>query len=271
MQKDQGSLGKHIKYWRSVRGLSQMQLAERAETSARHLSFIETGRSHPSVEILLRLADELDIPLRSRNSLLETAGYAPLYRETGLTSPEMTQVRKTLEFILKATEPYPAMLIDRYWNVLHANPPMQYLCSTFIEDTEFFNPNEFNLMRLILHPRGLQSVIQNYSEFEVFMVNRVRRMVNMDSSDQKMKQLLEEITHYESSSSEDRSSSANPLPQIIMPIHLKNDEHDIKMFTTIATLGAPQDITLQELRIETAFPVDEETDRFFTVKEYNDQ
>ncbi len=266
MQKDQGSLGKQIKHWRSNRGLSQLQLAERANTSTRHLSFIETGRSHPSVELLLRIADELEIPLRSRNALLETAGYAPLYRETGLTSPEMSQVRKTLEFILKATEPYPAMLIDRYWNVLLANPPMQYVVNTFVADKDFYDPDNFNLMRLVLHPRGLQPVIQNWNEFETFMVNRVRRMVNTGSGDHKMEALLEEITHYKSSSPEESERDIYQLPQIIMPIHLKNDDSEIRMFTTIATLGAPQDITLQELRIETAFPVDEETDNFFNVR-----
>ena len=263
MSVERRTAGKLIKHWRSVRGLSQMKLAERADTSARHLSFIETGRSHPSNEMVLRLAEELDIPLRSRNALLASAGYAAIYRETGLSSPEMIQVRKTLEFILKTTDPYPAMIIDRYWNVLSSNAPFQYLVEEFIADKSFYNPENFNLARIVLHPRGWQTVIQNFDEFEPFMVNRVRRMVTANPDDTKMAELLEEITHYESSSSENIEQDTNALPQIIMPIHLKNDEHEVKVFTTTATLGAPQDITLQELRIEAGFPMDEKTDQFF--------
>ncbi len=240
-----------------------MTLADRADTSTRHLSFIETGRSHPSNEMLLRLAEKLDIPLRTRNALLASAGYAPAYRETGLSSPEMLQVRKTLEFILRATDPYPAMIIDRYWNVLSENPPLRYLIETFVVDKTFYDPQYSNLARMVLHPRGWQPVIQNFDEFEPFMINRIRRMVTANPDDTTMADLLDEVTDYESSSRENPRQETYTLPQIIMPIHLKNDEHEVRIFTTTATLGAPQDITLQELRIEAGFPMDEETDLFF--------
>lgn len=255
------SLGELLKKWRSMRNLSQLDLAERAETSARHLSFIETGRGRPSKGLLLRLADVLEIPLRARNALLESAGFASCYSETGLSEPEMEQVRKTLEFICHAMEPYPVMIIDRYWNILMANEAMQRITEIFIDDPSMLDQAGLNLMRLVLHPRCWRKNIENIVEFEPYMASRVSRALNTDPHDKKMRVLWEEICSY---SDGDESSSAtgwNGLPQLLKPIHLKNEDVELKLFTTIATLGAPQDITLQELRIECGFPVDERSEK----------
>lgn len=138
-----------------------MALALRAGTSARHLSFIETGRGHPNRALLLRLAGKLDVPLRARNALLDAAGYAPLYRETGLSDPEMGQVRRVLEFVLQATRSYPAMIIDRYWNILMMNPGMEGLIRVFVHDRDAFAAVPLNLMRIPLHPLGMRRYIVN--------------------------------------------------------------------------------------------------------------
>lgn len=255
------SLGELLRKWRSMRNLSQLDLAERAETSARHLSFIETGRGRPSKGLLLRLADVLEIPLRARNALLESAGFASCYSETGLSEPEMEQVRKTLEFICHATEPYPVMIIDRYWNILMANDAMQGITELFIEDREMLDQPQHNLMRLVLHPRCWRKNIENIAEFEPYMASRVSRALNTDPHDKKMRAIWEEIWTYSEDDETASTNSWNDLPQLLKPIHLKNNGVELKLFTTIATLGAPQDITLQELRIECGFPVDEESEQ----------
>ena len=255
------NLGELLKKWRSMRNLSQLDLAVRAETSARHLSFIETGRGRPSKGLLLRLADVLEIPLRARNALLESAGFASCYSETGLSEPEMEQVRKTLEFICRATEPYPVMIIDRYWNILMANEAMQRITEIFIDDKGMLDQAGINLMRLVLHPRGWRKHIENIVEFELYMASRVSRALNSDPQDKKMRALWDEICTYPDENETASAQSWNGLPQLLKPIHLKNDELELKLFTTIATLGAPQDITLQELRIECGFPVDEHSER----------
>jgi len=254
------TLGELLKKWRSMRNLSQLDLAERAETSARHLSFIETGRGRPSKGLLLRLADVLEIPLRARNALLESAGFASCYSETGLSEPEMEQVRKTLEFICRATEPYPVMIIDRYWNVLMANEAMQRITELFIDDPGMLDQAAQNLMRLVLHPQCWRKNIENIIEFEPYMASRVSRALNTDPQDKKMRALWEEICSYSDDGETSSTGSWNSLPQLLKPIHLKKAGVELKLFTTIATLGAPQDITLQELRIECGFPVDERSE-----------
>ncbi len=255
------SLGELLRKWRSMRNLSQLDLAEKAETSARHISFIETGRGRPSKGLLMRLADVLEIPLRARNTLLESAGFASCYSETGLSEPEMEQVRKTLEFICHATEPYPVMIIDRYWNILMANDAMKCISEIFVADSNMLDEEGINLMRLVLHPRCWRKNIQNIVEFEPYMASRVSRALNTDPQDKKMRALWEEICSYSDEDETSSSDSWDGLPQLLKPIHLKNNGVELKLFTTIATLGAPQDITLQELRIECGFPVDKASEK----------
>lgn len=257
------SLGELLRYWRMQKGLSQLQLAELAETSGRHVSFIETGRGHPSRTLLLRLAQELEIPLRSRNALLEAAGYAPQYGETGLTDPEMGQVRRVLDFMLKSTLPYPTMIIDRYWNITLANAAFLDFVQLFTRRPALFAGAATNLMRICLHPDGLRPHIVNRAEFEPYMVGRVRRSMSRFPGDPALAALYEEITGFEGAASPGQDSGMTSVPQFMMPLHLKKDAYEIRLFTTIATLGAPQDITLQELFIETGFPVDDATERHF--------
>jgi transcriptional regulator with XRE-family HTH domain len=257
------SLGDLLRYWRTQKGLSQLQLAEQTETSGRHLSFIETGRGHPSRALLLRLAQELEIPLRSRNALLEAAGYSPQYGETGLTDPEMSQVLRVLDFMLKSSLPYPTMIIDRYWNITLANAAFLDFVRVFARKPELFTGEATNLMRICLHPDGLRPHIVNRAEFEPYMVGRVRRSMSRVPGDPELEALYEEITGLDGAATAGRDSGMTSVPQFMMPLHLQKDAYEIRLFTTIATLGAPQDITLQELFIETGFPVDDATEQHF--------
>jgi len=256
------SLGEQLRYWRTQKGFSQLRLAELAETSSRHVSFIETGRGHPSRALLIRLAQELEIPLRARNSLLESAGYSPQFGETGLSDPEMAQVRRVLEFILESSLPYPSMIIDRYWNVVMANESFLAVVRAFAAKPETFRTDSLNLMRVILHPDGIRPHIVNWSEFEPYMIGRVRRSLKRDPSDGQLQVLFEEITQYEGAAQRETEVDEPSVPRFLMPIHIAKGGVEIRMFTTIATLGAPQDITLQELFIESAFPADEATERY---------
>ena len=260
--KDMSSLGEQLRYWRAQKGFSQLHLAELAGTSSRHLSFVETGRGHPSRALLLRLAQELDVPLRARNAILEAAGYSPKYGETGLTDPEMGQVRRVLDFILKSSLPYPTMVIDRYWNVVMANASFLSFVQVFADQPERFPPEKLNLMRVILHPDGLRPYIVNWSEFEPYMVGRVRRSLSREPGDDKLQAMFEEITTYEGAAPKEAGADAPSVPQFLMPIHISKGDQEVRLFTTLATLGAPQDITLQELFIETGFPMDDETERY---------
>lgn len=257
------SLGDLLRYWRSQKRMSQLELAALAETSGRHISFIETGRGHPSRALLLRLAQALEIPLRSRNALLEAAGYSPQYGETGLTDPEMSQVRRVLHFMLQSSLPYPTMIIDRYWNITLANEAFTDFVRTFTGQPELFAGADANLMRICLHPDGLRPYIVNRTEFEPYMVGRVRRSMARLPGNQDLETLFQEITGYEGAAPDESDPGMNSVPQFMMPLHLKKDEFEIRLFTTIATLGAPQDITLQELFIETGFPVDDATEAHF--------
>jgi len=257
------SLGELLRHWRSQKGYSQLDLAEMADTSGRHVSFIETGRGHPSRALLLRLAHELEIPLRSRNALLEAAGYSAQYGETGLTDPEMAQVRRVLDFVLRSTQPYPTMIIDRYWNIVLTNDSFRAFADTFTSKPETFMDDAPNLMRIGLHPDGLKPYIVNWAEFEPYMVGRVRRSLSRDPGDTQLEALFEEITHFEGAGSGHDTLDGPSVPQFLMPLHLRKDDIELRLFTTIATLGAPQDITLQELFIETGFPMDDETEAYF--------
>lgn len=257
------SLGEQLKFWRTNKGYSQLALAEAAGTSGRHISFIETGRGHPSRSLLLKLAHELEIPLRSRNTLLDAAGYSPQYGETGLSDPEMGQVRRVLDFILSSTEPYPTMIIDRYWNVVLANEAFLSFVQTFAQQPDLFLGAGLNLMRLGLHPQGFQAYIENWLEFQPYMVGRVRRSLSRDPGDKQLQALFDDITQYDGTDVDSSGLDQPSVPQFLMPLHLAKDGVEVRLFTTIATLGAPQDITLQELFIETGFPMDDATDRYF--------
>ncbi len=248
-------VGRLLRGWRSARGLSQLDLALRAGFSARHLSFVETGRSRPSRDALLVLADALDVPLRERNQLLEAAGYADAYRETALEAGEMAHVRGVLRFILERHAPYPAIVLDRYSTCLLGNAAAARLIELIV-DPSLIAPNA-NHLRIAFHPLGARRFIVNWDEVARHLLGRAERELAPAADDPRAAALLAELRGY-----------AGPLPRLpaspagdlLLPIHVRRDALELRLFSTIMTLGTPRDVTLQELRLETFFPADAASD-----------
>jgi len=247
-------IGPMMRHWRTARRLSQLQLALAAGISSKHRSFIETGRSQPSRDTVLRLAKTLDLPLRDRNTLLEAAGYSRLYRETPLSAPDMAQVRRVMEFMLKQLEPHPTVAIDRHWNILAGNRAHYGMLALLAEEV----PDHVarNLMRLAFHPAGLRASIVNWDLVGRVLVDRIHRELSAGLDDE-TRQLVDELLSYPDVPASWGSPDFNTHPTILLPLHLRKGELDIKLCTTITTIGTAQDITLQELRIESFFPADE--------------
>lgn len=249
------SLGELLKYWRTVRRISQMELAMECDSSAKHLSFVETGRANPSRELLLQICDVLEIPLRSRNTILITTGYAPIYEETGLSEPEMKEVRDLLERILGFNEPYPAMLIDRGMNIVMANKSFHNMCRWLEVDEELLRPENFNLMRICFHPKGLRKSIANLPLVFRTMRERFRRLLIAGDPENKLGDLLDEVDSYAPPAKE---AGADSLPKLLMPIQFRKGGQELKLVTSVATLGAPLNMTLQELQLEIGYPLENE-------------
>jgi transcriptional regulator with XRE-family HTH domain len=241
-----------LRAWRSSRGKSQLALAVEAGISARHLSFVETGRSKPSREMVLTLAEHLEVPLRDRNVLLEAAGFAAVYRETPLDAPVMSDVRGALSHILDASEPNPTLVVNRRYDILLANEAAIRLLS-------FFAPTwrgKKNAALMLLSPEGLRPAVANWSEVASHIVHRLRSELSaIRARDRADEEMLERAIAAQAELEVPSSSTTRP-PSILIPVQLRRDGLVLDLFTTITTLGTPLDITLQELRIETFFPVD---------------
>jgi len=254
-----GPLGDLLRQWRAARRASQMTIALDAGISTRHLSFIETGRSQPSREALILIADALDIPLRERNTLLNAAGYAHIYTQTPLDDPAMTHMREVLTFMLDQHQPYPAMALDRYWNLIMNNQASTQLMGTFLApDSPALQP-EINAMRILFHPEGLRPHIVNWEEVGGHLMARLHREAIEHGPDEQTHALLDEISSYPGVPAGWRIPVPGERAPLLLTVHLRKGDLDLRMFTTITTLGTPQDITLQELRIEAFFAADPQT------------
>ncbi len=246
--------GDVVRQWRRVRKLSQFELALMASVSQRHLSCLETGRSRPSRPMVMQLAEALDIPLRDRNELLSAAGFARIYQERGLDNEQMDSVRSALEQILNKHEPYPCVVIDRCWNIVQANRAMQQLISV-VGELNVDEATRGNLALLTLHPEGLRPYIANFDETVVPFVQRLRRDV-LRYSDAETEQFFESVKKLV----DDVDASGAVSDEVLMPtlaLELKFGEISIALFSVIATFGTPQDVTTDELRIESFFPANE--------------
>ncbi|MDX1660436.1 MAG: helix-turn-helix transcriptional regulator [Gemmatimonadota bacterium] len=252
-------VGRLLRHWRDVRGMSQLDLALTADVSARHVSFVETGRSTPSREMVLRLADVLAIPLREQNALLEAAGYARLYRESELTDPELEDVRRVFEFILERHEPYSAVVVDRAWNVVMANRAHGRVLAFLLGEDRREAPVTENLLDLTFDPDGARPYITNWEEVARVLLDRVHREV-ATWPDDVSEELLERLLAYPGVPERWRVPDLTRPSPVVIPIRLRKDGVKIALFTAISTLGTPQDVTLQELRIESFFPADEASD-----------
>jgi transcriptional regulator with XRE-family HTH domain len=244
-------LGTLLRDWRRRRRLSQLDLALEAGVSARHLSFLETGRSKPSREMVLHLSEQLEVPLRDRNHLLLAAGFAPAFEERAIDAPEMAPVREALERVLAGHEPYPAVVVDRWWNLAAANRSIAMFTETV---PEHLMAPPVNVLRVSLHPDGMASRILNYGEWRAHLVDRLARQVAL-TADDRLAALLDEVSAYPGETAEVHG----PGGEIAVPLRYDAGRRELAFFSTIATFGTAVDITLAELSIEAFFPADEGT------------
>ena len=243
--------GEHLKHWRQHRRLSQLDLAQEAEISTRHLSFVETGRSVPSREMVLRLAERLDVPLRERNSLLVAAGYAPMYKERPLDDPALASARAAVDLILKSHEPYPALAVDRHWNLVASNRMLQPLLAG--SDPSLVQ-GQVNVLRLSLHPKGLAPQIINLVQWRAHVFERLRQQIHA-TGDAQLAALLEELRAYPVPEGANLQMEGEHLG-VVMPFRFRSAHGVLNFISTTTVFGTPVDITLQELALETFFPAD---------------
>jgi transcriptional regulator with XRE-family HTH domain len=251
-------LGELLQYWRKARQLSQLALANEAEVSPRHICFLETGRARPSREMVLLLASVLEVPLRERNALLLSAGFAPVYSEAGLDAPALSSVRAALDAILRQQEPFPAIVMSRSWDILQANQAALRFFGMLLGRKA---TGSGNVLRLMFDPKGLRPYVANWDAVAGALIQRVQREAVGGVKDQATVKLLDEVLGYPGVPSRLRQRDhVTPLSPII-PIQFHKRGKTYGYFSTVTTLGTPQDITVQELRIECFFPVDDDTRR----------
>ena len=253
MSQTHSHIGLLLRSWREQRHLSQLDLATEAEISQRHLSFVESGRSAPSRDMVLRLAEQLDVPLRERNAMLISAGFAPVFRDRPLDDPALVRAKATLDRILRAHEPYPALTVDRHWTMIAANAAVAPLFGGV--DPALTRP-PVNVLRLSLHPRGLAPLIINLAEWRAHLLERLRRQFRI-GRDPVIDTLLRELTAY--------PCAAKPVDagildgEIAIPLRFRALGGVLSFLSTTTVFGTPTEITLSELSLEAFYPADAQT------------
>ncbi len=254
-----------LRYWRGKRGHSQLQLSMIGDVSQRHISFLESGRSQPSKELILKLGVVLDIPLRQRNIMLLAAGFAPAYQERKLSDPELAAVRYALDFMLRQQAPFPALVVDRLWNLQMLNVPAAGMLRWLLDLPAGYQipaDGTVNVLRMMLDTKGVRSHIVNWDEVAPDSLHWIEREAMSDGPGSQASKLLLELTALAGNAARQWDhADRNGLP--FLPITLRKDGVQLKLFTAIATLGTPRDVTLHELRVESFFPADQATEDWF--------
>lgn len=255
------TFGAQLRDWRRARGLSQLGLAVHAEVSQRHLSFLETGRSRPSREMVIHLGQALDVPPREQNLLLLAAGHSPAFTETPLDDVE--GISEVLDFMLEAHEPNMAIIVDRHWNLVRANRPARALTSILFPEPPDWAVPTLNVMRLNFHPDGLRRHMVDWEPTAATLLRRLERDVASHPHDRDLRALLEEVRGYPQVGSLPRHAGPSSADDLVVPTTLLVDGDPISLFTTISIIGDAHDLTLSELRLETFWPIDRDsTDRW---------
>jgi transcriptional regulator with XRE-family HTH domain len=249
------AVGDHLREWRQRRRMSQLDLACEAEVSSRHLSFVETGRAQPSREMILRLAERLEVPMRERNVLLVAGGFAPVFPERSLNAPELAAAKAALDILLEGHKPYPAFAIDRHWNIVATNGALPQLYDG-VDPPLLAAP--INALRLSLHPKGLGPRVVNLPEWHAHIVDRLRRQIEL-TADAGLIALLEEVRSYGRALAPRARSAAPAAPEMIVPFRIRIAGEVASFFTTTMVFGTPVEVTLSELALESFFPADAST------------
>ena len=252
------TVGTLLRTWRERRGISQLELAGRADSSSRHISFVETGRSRPSEEMVLRLAEHLDVPVRDRNALLVAAGYAPRYAHTPLDAPAMEVLRESLERLMTAYDPYPALVVDATYDVVAANRAVMMLLDGMPE--HLLTP-PLNVMRITLHPDGLARRIHNLREWRGHLLEQMERQIALARSPA-LRALYEEVAAYPVADRPDDTEPREAVPYIALPLRVEHDGQILSFVSSISTFNTPMDVTVAELAIETLLPADAATAKY---------
>lgn len=243
-------VGQLLREWRERRRLSQLELSIQADISTRHLSFIETGRSRPTPAMILRLTEHLEVPLRERNQVLLAGGYAPAYPQHGLDEPELAQVRAALRLVLTGHEPYPAVVINRWWELVEANGAIGMVTAGCAD--HLLQP-PVNVLRLSLHPDGMAPRIINLAQWRAHLLGQVRRRAEQ-TGDSKLRELYDELRDYPGGLDE-----SMPASNVVLPLRLKHAGGELSLFSISASVETAADITVDELAVETFYPADELT------------
>jgi transcriptional regulator with XRE-family HTH domain len=246
-----GTVGELLRDWRKRRQLSQLDLALRADVSTRHLSFLETGRSQPTSAMLERLSEQLDIPLRERNLLLLAAGFAPAYPEHRLDEVPMAAVSDAINQVLNAHRPYPAVVVDRHWNLVAANDATDVFLDAV--DPRLLEPPA-NVLRLSLHPDGMAPRIENLGEWRAHLLDRLQHQIQA-TGDDVLSDLMAELTRYGAPS--ERTATRSTV--LVVPLRFRTPNGVLNLFSTTTVFGSPRDVTVSELAIESFFPADPQT------------
>ncbi|MEV5954920.1 helix-turn-helix transcriptional regulator [Streptomyces sp. NPDC051987] len=255
---DGKGVGPLLRAWRERRRVSQLELALRADSSARHISFVETGRSRPSEEMVLRLAEHLDVPVRERNALLLAAGYAPRYPETPLDDPALESLREGMERLIQGYEPYPALVVDATYTVVAANRGIAMLLEGVPPSLLAPAPNA---MRLTLHPEGLAPRIRNLREWRGHLLEQMERQIALHRS-AALRELYEEVAGYPAPAGAGDSGPAEPVAYFALPLRIEHAGRVLSFVSSISTFNTPMDVTVAELAIETFLPADPATAKY---------